>query len=366
MTDDWVAVNNPIKQHLNELRWRQRELACNRSHVSQAIVRELLHHIVERRRSARTLEQLAAALGSHPQHLAIVLRGRTPPALGDPINDNGRTVPCRLDTIDDPSAKLQNITLIKLPNDPDRKGKTVLISRAITDLTTNEVAKCIQEDDAILIPIGAVEQHGPSCPVGTDMILAQYIAPRVADAANILYGPVVPVGDSLVFTSFPGTIALRPSTLFALTVDYVTSLHRAGFRRFLMLGTHWDNHFPVAAAMSELADTLPDMRFIIKDFWEFSSVKKIMQEEFDEEGGHADAADAAILLAIDRSYVRKDLLTAEFPPVRYQVGRTLLRQIVTESGVIGSDQRKATVEAGKRLIDAIVSGYVAVIEDLRR
>ncbi|WP_433787574.1 creatininase family protein [Actinomycetospora sp. CA-101289] len=239
------------------------------------------------------------------------------------------------------------------------------ISWAITDLTTNEVAECIQESDAVLVPIGAVEQHGPSCPVGTDMILAQYIAPRVAEAANILYGPVLPVGDSLVFTSFPGTIALRPSTLFAATVDYVTSLHRAGFRRFLMLGTHWDNHFPVAAAMSELADSLPEMRFAIKDFWEFSLVQKIMQEEFDEAGGHADAADVAMLLAIDQSYVRQELLTAEFPPVKYQVGRTLLRQFMTESGVIGSDQRKATVEAGERLIEAVIDGYLAVIEDLR-
>lgn len=106
MTEDWVAVANAIKQRVNELGWRQRELA-QRSHVSQAIVRELQHHTVERRRSARTLEALSAALGWHPQHLAAVLRGRTPPELGDPISDDSRTVSSRLDAIDE---RLSEIT----------------------------------------------------------------------------------------------------------------------------------------------------------------------------------------------------------------------------------------------------------------
>jgi transcriptional regulator with XRE-family HTH domain len=106
VTEDWVAVANAITERVNELGWRQRELA-QRSHVSQAIVRELQHHTVERRRSARTLEALSGALGWHPQYLAAVLRGRTPPELGDPVSDNGATVSSRLDAIDE---RLNEIT----------------------------------------------------------------------------------------------------------------------------------------------------------------------------------------------------------------------------------------------------------------
>ena len=106
MSEDWVAVANAIKERVNELGWRQRELA-QRSHVSQAIVRELQHHTVERRRSARTLESLSIALGWHPQHLAAVLHGNTPPEPGEPISDNGRTVSSRLDAIDE---RLSEIT----------------------------------------------------------------------------------------------------------------------------------------------------------------------------------------------------------------------------------------------------------------
>jgi transcriptional regulator with XRE-family HTH domain len=100
VSEDWVAVANAIKERVNELGWRQRELA-QRSHVSQAIVRELQHHTVERRRSARTLEALSIALGWHPQHLVAVLNGRTPLERGEPIIDNGSAVSSRLDAIDE-------------------------------------------------------------------------------------------------------------------------------------------------------------------------------------------------------------------------------------------------------------------------
>ena len=76
--EDWAAVAEAINERVNELGWRQGELA-ERSHVSRATVREIQHHVVERRRSARTLEALSITLGWHPQHIEALLRGRQPP-----------------------------------------------------------------------------------------------------------------------------------------------------------------------------------------------------------------------------------------------------------------------------------------------
>lgn len=99
MSEDWAAVAKAINQRVNELGWRQRELA-ERSQVSQAIVREVQHHVVERRRSARTLESLSVALGWHPHHLGAVLRGRTPPEVNDPVSGSEDSLWSRLDTIE--------------------------------------------------------------------------------------------------------------------------------------------------------------------------------------------------------------------------------------------------------------------------
>lgn len=100
MSEDWAAVAKTINERVNELGWRQRELA-ERSHVSQAIVRELQHHTVQRRRSPRTLESLSTTLGWHPQHLDAVLRGRRPPEPNEPMQDTGDTLWSRLDTLEE-------------------------------------------------------------------------------------------------------------------------------------------------------------------------------------------------------------------------------------------------------------------------
>lgn len=99
MAEDWAAVAKAINARVNELGWLQRELA-KRSHVSQAVVREIQHHVIERRRSPRTLESLSVALGWHPQHLDAVLHSRKPPALGEPKIDRGDTVWSRLDSLE--------------------------------------------------------------------------------------------------------------------------------------------------------------------------------------------------------------------------------------------------------------------------
>ncbi len=97
--EDWAAVAEAINGRVNELGWRQGELA-ERSRVSRATVREIQHHIVERRRSARTLDALSIALGWHPQHIDAVLRRRRPPQLPEPVAKNGESLWFRMDSVE--------------------------------------------------------------------------------------------------------------------------------------------------------------------------------------------------------------------------------------------------------------------------
>lgn len=106
MSEDWTAVARVINERVNELGWRQRELA-ERSNVSQAIVREIQHHVVERKRSPRTLESLSTALGLHPQHLEAVLHGRKPPQVDEPVTRDETTLWSRLDRLE---RRLDDIT----------------------------------------------------------------------------------------------------------------------------------------------------------------------------------------------------------------------------------------------------------------
>ncbi|MGI8309416.1 helix-turn-helix domain-containing protein [Saccharopolyspora hattusasensis] len=100
MAKDWRAVATAINTRMEQLELTQQEVA-NRAGVALHTVRELQHNLVERKRTARTLEAMSEALGLPRQHLAAVLDGRTPPATSGSSESSG---------LDDLYAKLADIT----------------------------------------------------------------------------------------------------------------------------------------------------------------------------------------------------------------------------------------------------------------
>lgn len=231
--------------------------------------------------------------------------------------------------------------------------------------TWKQVQEYLENSNLIIVPIGAIEQHGPSCPLFTDALIADFLALRLGANNNVLVAPCIPFGDSLIHLNFSGTISLKPSTLMLVIKDYITSLYEGGFRKFLVVNGHGDNYGVIVAAFSELGNELRNLRYHVKDFWDFQPFREIMKKEFgDQFGGHADATDASILLAINKSLVNKDLLVGEFPKVKYWISRDLVSELYTKSGVINSDQRLASAEIGTKLIDEAIEGYTELLKRL--
>lgn len=89
---------------------------------------------------------------------------------------------------------------------------------------------------------GAVEQHGPHLPTGTDDYLGTAIAERAARlAGNALVAPTLRPGLSEHHMWFPGSFTLRQSTFVALVEDYCESLARHGFERIVLFPSHGGN-----------------------------------------------------------------------------------------------------------------------------
>jgi creatinine amidohydrolase len=108
--------------------------------------------------------------------------------------------------------------------------------------TWPDAGKAATAQRAIIIPVGAVEQHGPHLPLGVDT----YICEAVALAVSALTGvPVIPplcYGVSGSHGDFAGTIALRPETMIMLVEDVIESLYERGSRQFVLLNGHiWNN-----------------------------------------------------------------------------------------------------------------------------
>lgn len=105
------------------------------------------------------------------------------------------------------------------------------IAQAIADGKTTAVLAC-----------GAVEQHGPHLPTGTDDYLGTAIAERAAlIAGNALVAPTLRPGLSEHHMHFAGSFTLRPGTFVALLEDYCESLARQGFQRIVIFPSHGGN-----------------------------------------------------------------------------------------------------------------------------
>jgi len=91
----------------------------------------------------------------------------------------------------------------------------------------------------VILPLGAVEQHGPHLPLLVDWLgaeeLARRLAPRLGRAGyRVVLAPSLPYGASPLAERWPGTVSLSRPTLVRLIVEIVRGLARHGFGRFVL------------------------------------------------------------------------------------------------------------------------------------
>jgi creatinine amidohydrolase len=104
--------------------------------------------------------------------------------------------------------------------------------------------------DFAVLPIGAVEWHGPHLPLGADLILAEGFAAESAGASRGVLFPAVPYAACPGQTRpWPGTIAIRPEVAVGYLSDVIEGIVTAGFPRLLVVNGHDANMSTVRAAM---------------------------------------------------------------------------------------------------------------------
>ncbi len=108
-------------------------------------------------------------------------------------------------------------------------------------MTRPEVEELLTRTDMVIIPVGALEQHGTHLPIGTDHLNGVERAKRIAYRTDVLVAPILLPGQSPYHMGFAGTVTLPSTLIQEVYVEAAKSLIRHGFKRFLILNAHGGN-----------------------------------------------------------------------------------------------------------------------------
>ena len=126
------------------------------------------------------------------------------------------------------------------------------VKKQLDELSWTELRETVKKVDTILIPVGSVEEEGPHLPLGVDSIVAWEVTRRVAQEAEVLVAPLVPIGYSGWHSGFPGTLSLSIDTLTQLLREICKGLVEHGFKKLLFINSHVGNETPILVVGTEL------------------------------------------------------------------------------------------------------------------
>lgn len=240
------------------------------------------------------------------------------------------------------------------------------MSRMI-DMTWQDFRDAMSRNPVLLIPCGAVEQHGPHLPLGTDVMLATAVAEGVAaridgiacQAVNYGYKSMPRSGGG---QSFPGTTSMDGETVIHQVRDLIREYHRHGARRLCFVDGHYENQWFVSegiqVALRELAD--PSLKIVRLEYWDFLSETDIERLFPDGFPGFA-LEHAAVLETAFMLHLRPDLVREDKIPQEVKVSFPLYdvypedSSWVPEGGAL-SGAASASADLGRELYDIYVKG----------
>ncbi|HXQ49432.1 MAG TPA: creatininase family protein [Thermoplasmata archaeon] len=225
-------------------------------------------------------------------------------------------------------------------------------SRRLADLDSRTFERRLRSNPLVIVPVGALEAHGPHLPLGADQIQAEATAFALADRTDALVAPTIPYGSAPGARRFPGTVSLTIAQLESHTEAVLSELARSGVRRLLVLSGHAERGH--MAALREAADsamrTHPDTRIGVLSDYDF--VYELRGKESPSTDGHAGLLETSRVLAIAPETVGPDRPVVDYRRSPFLPGSPTDAE--WPESVIG-DTRPASAELGRRIQEHVVA-----------
>jgi creatinine amidohydrolase len=243
----------------------------------------------------------------------------------------------------------------------------------MNQLTWPEYRDRVQGSKApVFLPVGALEQHGPHLPLGTDALLASAMSTGAASAVSGIVAPALAYGYKSQpkcggGQHFIGTTSLDAATLIGQVRDTVREFARHGVERLVIVNGHYENQWfiieGVDLGMRECkGSALTVMRL---EYWDFCTEKTLAQVFPQGFPGfaleHAAVIETSMMLHLHPELVRLDRIpndpSAQFPPYDIYPTRT---EWVPPSGVLSS-ARGSSADKGALICNEVTARMAGAV-----
>jgi len=263
---------------------------------------------------------------------------------------------------------------------------TVNGPKTLLEMTWEEVQDALQKTDICLIGVGAIEEHGPHLPLGTDSFgttetLRTVQRMLAAEGITVVVGPTIDYGINPGAMSYPGSITFQPETVKAILLDMCESLYQHGFRKIAFFLGHDENMHVMAVSAQKLVLAHPDMIVLTLNPMPALKASEGASLKPKAPDGHAGAGETSRMLVTHPNLVRLERARVKEGP-----DRPALRQIAGALGPLfgggvynpagdlhvydrqkghpgqTGDPRLASAEVGRKAFDAMAAWVADVVK----
>lgn len=248
------------------------------------------------------------------------------------------------------------------------------------DMTTEEFSAGDTAEWIAILPVAAIEQHGPHLPLSTDMMIAEGLLKTVTDhlpgELPVTFLPVQMIGKSDEHIASPGTLTLSWDIITRLWIEIGESIQRAGVKKLIIINSHGGN-VPIMDIVTRELRVRFNMLAVATGWMRFGYPNSLFAEEERLYGIHGGDAETSLMLHFQPDLVKQDKLRdfrseqlnfiEEFTHLRGH-GRVQFgwqAQDLHPEGVMGNAER-ATAEKGKMLALYQAERFIELLWDVHR
>jgi creatinine amidohydrolase len=248
------------------------------------------------------------------------------------------------------------------------------------DMTTEEFGLLDASRTIAILPVAAIEQHGPHLPLAVDAVINAGILERTLDlisqALPVTVLPAQPIGRSDEHGDYPGTLSLSPETIIRLWGEIAAAAARVGVRKLAIFNSHGGQPQLLDIVGRELR-IKHKMLVVQVNAYRLWDASGIFDETEIAHGVHGGAIETSIMLHLRPDLVRMQK-AANFTPKSVELAReyrkiaphgrvpySWLAQDLNSAGACG-DATRASAEHGRTLVDQAAREFAAILAELDR